>query len=151
MIREVIEIEVRRLPGNEDIPLPSYQSEDAVGMDLPAAVTANVEIRPGDISLIPCGFAMALPPGFEGQIRPRSGLATRNGLGVINSPGTIDPDYRGEVKVALVNFGKESVTITRGMRIAQLLVTPVPRVRWKAVGDLSETGRGGGGFGHTGK
>jgi dUTP pyrophosphatase len=151
MAREEIEVEVMRLTGNDDIPLPDYQSEEAVGMDLRAAVTGDVAIRPGEILLVPCGFAVAIPPGFEGQVRPRSGLAARSGVGVVNAPGTIDPDYRGEVKVALANFGKEAVTITRGMRIAQLVVMPVPRVRWKPVDALSKTGRGSGGFGHTGR
>jgi dUTP pyrophosphatase len=145
-----LEIPIRRLPGNADLPLPAYQSAEAAGMDLPAAVTAPVEIAPGGIASIPCGFAMGVPPGYEAQVRPRSGLAARNGISIVNTPGTIDPDYRGEVKVILINHGPEPFTVARGMRIAQLLVVPVPRVRWKEVSDLPPTPRGAGGFGHTG-
>lgn len=119
-------------------------------MDLHAAVDASVVIAPGAISLVGCGFAMALPDGYEGQVRPRSGLAARHGLTVINTPGTIDADYRGEVKVALVNLGQAPVTIERGMRIAQLVVAPVSRVAWEPVAALPDTARGGGGFGSTG-
>ena len=119
-------------------------------MDLHAAVDRPVVIEPGRISLVGCGFAMALPVGYEGQVRPRSGLAAKHGLTVVNSPGTIDADYRGEVKVALVNLGQAPVTIERGMRIAQLVVAPVSRVAWETVGALPDTARGGGGFGSTG-
>lgn len=146
-----LEVQIRRLPGNEDIPLPSYQSEGAVGMDLHAAVTKDVSIAPGAIATIPCGFAMAVPPGHEAQVRPRSGLAAKNGISIVNTPGTIDPDYRGEVKVLLVNLGKERFVVARGMRIAQMLVLPVPRVVWKEAAELPPTERGSGGFGHTGR
>ena len=145
-----IDVKIQRLPGNTDIPLPSYQSQDAVGLDLHAAVTSEVVIAPGAIAGIPCGFAMALPPGHEAQIRPRSGLAAKNGISLINTPGTIDPDYRGEVKVLLINHGKEPFKVTRGMRIAQMVVMPVPRVAWSEVSELPTTARGAGGFGHTG-
>lgn len=145
-----IDVKIQRLPGNTDIPLPSYQSQDAVGLDLHAAVTSEVIVAPGAISGIPCGFAMALPPGVEAQIRPRSGLAAKNGISLINTPGTIDPDYRGEVKVLLINHGKEPFKVTRGMRIAQMVVMPVPRVAWSEVSELPSTARGAGGFGHTG-
>jgi dUTP pyrophosphatase len=145
-----IEIEIRRLAGNEDLPLPSYQSQDAVGMDLHAAVTGEVTIAPGGRASIPCGFAIAIPSGYEGQVRPRSGLAAKHGISLVNTPGTIDPDYRGEVKVLLINLGKEPFVVTRAMRIAQLLVLPIPRVFWKEVKELPPTARGSGGFGHTG-
>ena len=138
------------LPHGADLPLPSYQSDHAAAMDLHAAVDAPVVIEPGRISLVGCGFAMALPAGYEGQVRPRSGLAAKHGLTVVNSPGTIDADYRGEGKVALVNLGQAPVTIERGMRIAQLVVAPVSRVTWETVGALPDTARGGGGFGSTG-
>ena len=150
MPHEEINILIRRLRGNDDLPLPQYQTSQAVAMDLHAAVAEPVDLLPGEILLVPCGIAVAIPPGFEGQIRPRSGLAAKNGITVVNSPGTIDPDYRGEVKVALINLGKAPVSIARGMRIAQLLIAPVPRVRWTEVEELPDTARGEGGFGHTG-
>jgi dUTP pyrophosphatase len=145
-----IEVKIRRLPGNTDLPLPAYQTKDAVGMDVHAAVTADVSVAPGEVAGIPCGFAIAVPPGFEAQVRPRSGLAAKNAVGVANAPGTIDPDYRGEVKVLLINHGRTPFVVTRGMRIAQLLVVPVPRVAWVEVAELPATDRGDGGFGHTG-
>lgn len=145
-----IEVKIRRLPGNDDLPLPTYQSRDAIGMDLHAAVREPATVPPGEVVGIPCGFAMALPPGYEGQVRPRSGLAAKNAISLANTPGTIDPDYRGEVKVLLINHGKAPFVVTRGMRIAQLVVMPVPRVAWSEVPDLPETARGEGGFGHTG-
>lgn len=146
-----LEVMIRRLPGNGDLPLPSYQSQDAVGLDLHAAVTAEVAISPGMVAGIPCGFAMALPPGYEAQVRPRSGLAAKNAISLVNTPGTIDPDYRGEVKVLLINHGREPFVVTRGMRIAQMVVMPVPRISWTEVSDLPTTNRGEGGFGHTGR
>lgn len=145
-----LRIPIRRLPGAKDLPLPSYQSEGAVGMDLPAAVAGEVTIPPGATATVPCGFAIAVPPGYEAQVRPRSGLAARNGLTVLNTPGTIDPDYRGEVRIILVNHGREPFTVRRGMRIAQMLILPVPRFEWEEVDELPPTGRGAGGFGHTG-
>ncbi len=146
-----IEVKIRRLPGNTDLPLPAYQTKDAVGMDVHAAVTSDVSVAPGEVAGIPCGFAMAVPPGFEAQVRPRSGLAAKNAVSVANAPGTIDPDYRGEVKVLLINHGRTPFVVTRGMRIAQLLVVPVPRVAWVEVDELPATDRGEGGFGHTGR
>ena len=143
-----IEVAIRRLPGNEDLPLPAYQSADAAAMDLLAA--AAVDLAPGAIAIVPCGFAIAVPPGYEAQVRPRSGLAAKHGVTVANAPGTIDADYRGEVKVILVNHGREPFRVERGMRIAQMLVTPVQRVVWKEVPELPPTERGAGGFGHTG-
>lgn len=146
-----LSVAIQQLPGNEDLALPAYQTELAAAMDLPAAVSSSVAIVPGQIVLIPCGFSLAVPAGFEAQVRPRSGLAIKSGLTVVNAPGTIDADYRGEVKVGLINLGKESVIIERGTRIAQLLIAPVVRVKWQPVIKLPETTRGAGGFGHTGK
>lgn len=150
MLNELV-VAIHQLPGNEDLPLPEYQTEHAAAMDLPAAITSSVKVVPGQIILIPCGFSLAVPIGYEAQVRPRSGLAIKSGLTVVNAPGTIDADYRGEVKVGLINLGKEPVVIERGMRIAQLLIAPVARVNWQAVSTLPETSRGAGGFGHTGK
>ena len=141
---------IRRLPGSEDLPLPEYKSSHAAAMDIGAAVRAAVTLAPGTRALIPCGFSIAVPDGFEGQVRPRSGLAARHGVTVVNAPGTIDSDYRGEVMVALVNLGEAPFVVERGMRIAQLLVAPVPRVSWSEVDELPPTARGAGGFGHTG-
>jgi dUTP pyrophosphatase len=145
-----LEVKIRRLPGNADLPLPSYQTKDAVGMDVHAAVASDLSIAPGEVAGIPCGFSMAIPPGYEAQVRPRSGLAAKNAISLANTPGTIDPDYRGEVKVLLINHGKSPFIVTRGMRIAQMLVLPVPRVAWVEVEELPSTERGAGGFGHTG-
>ena len=144
-------VAICRLPGTADLPLPSYQTEHSAAMDLAAAVDAPVVLPPGARALIPCGFAVAIPTEYEGQIRPRSGLASRHGVTVVNAPGTIDADYRGEVKVALVNLGSDAFTVERGMRVAQLLVAPIPRVRWAEVAELPATSRGAGGFGHTGR
>ena len=146
----MIEVPIIRLPNSIDLPLPAYQSEGAAGMDLHAAIDNDVVIEPGRIEMIPCGFAIALPIGFEGQIRPRSGLAVTHGISVLNSPGTIDADYRGEVKVLLINHGSAPFRVTREMRIAQLLIAPVPRVQWQEVPALPSTTRGEGGYGHTG-
>jgi len=122
----------------------------AAGFDLPAAVEKSIVLRPGEIKLIPCGFAMAVPDGHEAQVRPRSGLASKFGITMANAPGTIDSDYRGEVHVPLINLGKKKFTIERGMRIAQMLILPVPKVKMIEVKELNETARGGRGFGHTG-
>ena len=149
-VDNVIEVSIQRLPGCEDVPLPAYQSEHAAGMDLHAAVAETVSIEPGKIELIPCGFAMAVPVGYEAQIRPRSGLASKHGVTVPNAPGTIDADYRGPIMVAPMNLGGSAFSITRGMRIAQMLVKPVPRTVWRQVSELPATERGEGGFGHTG-
>ncbi|HLY75262.1 MAG TPA: dUTP diphosphatase [Planctomycetota bacterium] len=145
-----LEVKIRRLPGNADLPLPTYQTSGAVGMDVHAAVTTDVTIAPGEVAGIPCGFSLAIPPGYEAQLRPRSGLAAKTAISLANSPGTIDPDYRGEVKALLINHGKSPFVVARGMRIAQLMVLPVPRVAWIEVEDLPTTERGSGGFGHTG-
>lgn len=130
--------------------LPAYATELAAGMDVAAAIPEPIDLKPGEISLIPCGFAVAIPAGYEIQVRPRSGLAVRHGITVINAPGTIDADYRGEVKVALVNLGRTPFTIRRGDRIAQMVLAPVARAEVRVVAELAATGRGAGGFGHTG-
>ncbi|MDX1682097.1 MAG: dUTP diphosphatase [Phycisphaeraceae bacterium] len=143
-------VAIRRLPGHEQMDLPEYQSELAAGMDLYAAIDEKTTLQPGEITLVPCGIAIALPAGYEAQVRPRSGLAVRHGVTVVNAPGTIDADYRGEIKVGLINHGREPVDIDPAMRIAQLVVAPVTRVQWQPVEDLPATARGAGGFGHTG-
>jgi dUTP pyrophosphatase len=143
-------VKIKRLPHGAGLPLPTRMTASSAGMDLPAAVDAAVVLAPGEIRLIPCGFAMAIPHGYEGQVRPRSGLSSRHGITLINTPGTIDADYRGEVHVPLINLGKEAFTVTRGTRIAQLLITPVPDVVVREVDELDATDRGAGGFGHTG-
>jgi dUTP pyrophosphatase len=147
-----IDVAVTRLPHGAGLPLPQYQSAQAAGLDLIAAVPedAPVTILPGATALIPTGIALALPPGFEGQVRPRSGLAARHAVTVLNSPGTIDADYRGEVAVLLINHGRESFPITRGMRIAQLVIAAVTQVNLIQIKNLPETERGSGGFGSTG-
>jgi dUTP pyrophosphatase len=134
-----------------DVPLPRYMTDQAAGMDIFAAVTADTVVERGEILLVPTGFAMALPPGYEAQIRPRSGLAVQHGLGIINAPGTIDADYRGEVKIALINLGPAAHTIRRGDRVAQMVIQRCCRAQVHAVGRLDETDRGDGGFGHTGR
>jgi dUTP pyrophosphatase len=146
-------IAFHRLPHGHDLPLPRQQSAGAAGADLVAAIPAadELEIAPGGRTLVPCGFAMALPDGFEGQVRPRSGLAAKNGVTVLNAPGTIDADYRGEVKVILINHGDEPFIIRRGDRIAQLVVAPVTAFAFHEVETLDETSRGTGGFGSTGR
>lgn len=145
-----IRVSVKRLPHNEDLPLPSYESVSAAGMDLPAAISEDVVLQPGERRLIETGLSIALPLGYEAQIRPRSGLAARNGVTVLNTPGTVDADYRGEVKVILVNLGQEPFTVTRGMRIAQMVIAPVVQAMMEQVDDLPETERGAAGFGSTG-
>ena len=148
---KLINIQIKRLPHGRGVDLPAYQSNLAAGMDLHAAVDADTVIEPGQIELIPCGFAVAIPVGYEAQIRPRSGLAASHGISLPNAPGTIDADYRGEVKVLMVNHGAEPFTVTRNMRIAQMLIKPVYRTRWMEVDELPGTDRGPGGFGHTGQ
>lgn len=144
-------IAVAREPGAEDLPLPAPATPGAAGLDLPAAVAEELVLEPGARALVPTGFRLAIPEGYEGQVRPRSGLARRYGLTLPNAPGTIDSDYRGEVKVLLHNGGAEAVRIRRGDRIAQLVVAPVLRVRLEEVASLDTTARGEGGFGHTGR
>lgn len=146
------EVRIMRLAHGKDLPLPSYQSALAAGLDLLAAVPADhaLSLAPGARALIPTGIAIALAKGFEAQVRPRSGLAVKHGLTVLNAPGTIDADYRGELQVLLVNLGSEPVSITRGMRIAQLVIATVTRVELREASSLAETQRGSGGFGSTG-
>ncbi|MEP9354364.1 dUTP diphosphatase [Xanthobacter sp. KR7-65] len=145
-------VKIQRLPHAADVPLPAYATAGAAGMDLACALPADapLTLAPGARAAIPTGFVIALPEGYEGQVRPRSGLARNHGVTVLNAPGTVDCDYRGEVAVLLVNHGAESVTITRGMRIAQLVVAPVIQIMLEETGDMSETARGSGGFGSTG-
>ena len=149
-MRRPIRVLIKRAPGTEDLPLPTRMTEHAAGFDLAAAVAEPVALEPGEIRLIPCGFAMAIPHGYEAQVRPRSGLASKHGITMVNTPGTIDSDYRGEVHVPLINLGRQPFTVERGMRIAQMLVLPVPPAEIVEVDDLDETQRGGRGFGHTG-
>lgn len=146
-----VTLELKRLDHGRDLPLPAYQSELAAGLDLLAAVEAPVTLAPGERALVPTGLAMALPAGYEAQVRPRSGLAAKNGVTVLNTPGTIDADYRGEVKVILINLGQEPFRIGRGDRIAQMVIAPVLQASLQEVDVLSETARGTGGFGSTGK
>lgn len=145
-----IQVEVKRLPHSEGLKLPSYATQGAAGMDLLAAIAAPLTLAPGQRSLVPTGLAIALPPGFELQVRPRSGLALKNGIVLPNSPGTIDEDYRGELQVIVMNAGQEPFTIERGMRIAQAVLAPVVRATWSEVAELDDTARGAGGFGSTG-
>ncbi len=145
-----VRVLVQRLAHGQGLPLPAYQTAEAAGLDLPAAVDSPLEIAPGAIVLVPTGLSLAIPPGHEGQVRPRSGLAVKHGLTVVNAPGTIDADYRGEVKVALINLGPAPVTIQRGDRVAQLIIAPVVRAELAEVPELPASQRGAGGFGHTG-
>jgi dUTP pyrophosphatase len=137
--------------GAADVELPRYQTEGASGLDVRAAIMDDIVIAPGDIAFIPSGFALEIPTGYEAQIRPRSGLATKHGVTLPNSPATIDSDYRGEVRIALINLGRNAFTVTPGMRIAQMVFGPVTRIEWSEVALMSLTPRGEGGFGHTGE
>jgi dUTP pyrophosphatase len=143
-------VEIQVLPHGEGLPLPAYVTSGSAGMDLQAAVAEPVVLEPGERALVPTGIRIALPEGYEAQIRPRSGLAIKQGITVANAPGTVDSDYRGEVQVGLVNLSGEAYTIRRGDRIAQMVVAPVTRVTWQPVASLDETDRGAGGFGSTG-
>jgi dUTP pyrophosphatase len=143
-------IKVKRLDNNPDLPLPSYYSGGSSGLDLCAAVKEEITLKPGEIQLIPTGLSISLPRGYEAQVRPRSGLALRHGLGLVNSPGTIDADYRGEIGVIVINWGKEPFTIRRGDRIAQMIISRVYRARLEEVDEIDPTARGEGGFGHSG-
>ncbi len=148
---EKVEVEVRKLPGDDDLPLPISMSDGASGIDLRAAVKDEEILKPGEIKLVSTGIQVAIPSGFEGQVRPRSGLALKHGIGIVNSPGTIDSDYRGTVGIILINQGKEPFSIKRGERLAQLIICPVTRVELKLVEELESTKRDSGGFGHTGR
>jgi dUTP pyrophosphatase len=143
-------VAIRRLDHAGGLDLPSYATDGAAGMDLPAAVTAEMVLAPGARALVPTGFALQLPEGFEGQVRPRSGLAARYGISIVNAPGTVDADYRGEIMVCLINLGDAPFTINRGDRIAQLVVAPVTRAVLEECNDLEDSARGAGGFGSTG-
>lgn len=145
-----VDVKIVRESGCEDIPLPAYETGHAAGMDLRAAVQETITLEAGARMLVPTGLRIALPEGYEAQIRPRSGLAIRHGISMVNTPGTIDADYRGQIQVILINHGQEAFSIQRGDRIAQMVIAPVTRARWVACETLDETERGAGGFGHTG-
>ena len=146
-----VKVDIRRLPGNEDIPIPCYMSEHAAGSDIVAAVKEPVSLESGKVMLIPTGLQIALPIGYEAQIRPRSGLALKHSIGVLNSPGTIDADYRGEIGIIMINLGNAPFVINRGDRIAQMIINEISPVEFIVKNDLPETKRNDGGFGHTGK
>lgn len=146
----MLKVKVKRLPHGMDIALPVYMSEHAAGMDLYAAVEPEIIIPPGEWKLVPTGLSIALPEGYEAQVRPRSGLALKQGVSVLNTPGTVDADYRGEVGVILMNHSKQDLVIKRGDRIAQMIINKVERIQFEEVVELSETERSSGGFGHTG-
>ncbi|MBI3999464.1 MAG: dUTP diphosphatase [Candidatus Omnitrophica bacterium] len=150
MRSETAQILIKRFPHHEGLGLPRYSSEGASGMDLAAAVSSDVVLAPGERALIPTGLAISLPVGYEAQIRPRSGLALKHGIGLLNSPGTIDSDYRGEIQVIVINLGREPFVIKRGLRIAQMIVTQYVTATFKVVDELDVTLRNHGGFGHTG-
>ena len=143
-------VQIRRLPSSLGLDLPTYMTAGAAGMDLYAAVAEDLLVEAGAIVLVPTGLEVAIPDGFEGQVRPRSGLAVRHGISLPNTPATIDADYRGEIRVPIINLGRAAFHVTRGMRIAQLVVAPVVRVTWDEVAELPATSRGGQGFGHSG-
>ncbi len=145
-----VKVDVVQLPHAADLPLPEYATVQSAAVDLLAAVTEDVVLAPGARTLIPTGLAIALPDGYEAQVRPRSGLALKNGITLLNTPGTIDADYRGEIGIILTNLGQEDFTVERGMRIAQMLIAPVTRLTWNAVSSLDKSERGSGGFGSTG-
>jgi|TARA_R110001583_G_scaffold96819_3_gene241331 dUTP pyrophosphatase len=145
-----LSVDLKVLDHGRDLPLPAYATAQAAAVDLVAAIEDVLVIEPGKRAMVETGIAIALPAGFEAQVRPRSGLAAKNGVTVLNSPGTIDADYRGEIKVILVNFGDAAFRIERGMRIAQMVIAPVSQVGWNVVADLNATDRGDGGFGSTG-
>ena len=147
---DLVKVAVHRLPHGADLPLPAYATADSAGLDLMAALSMPLNIAPLGRAQVPTGLAIALPKGYEAQVRPRSGLAARNGVTVLNTPGTIDADYRGEIQVILINLGTEQFVVTHGLRIAQLVVAPVSRVDWQEETALSDTARGTGGFGSTG-
>jgi dUTP pyrophosphatase len=149
-VTTALTVQIRRLASSEGLALPTYMTAGAAGMDLHAAVDADVLLAPGDIVLVPTGLEVAIPDGFEGQVRPRSGLAVKHGISLPNTPATIDADYRGEIRVPLINLGRAAFVVSRGMRIAQLVIAPVVRIAWDEVGELPGTTRGGQGFGHSG-
>src|SRR5688572_30351412 len=150
-LAQPVTVKLKRLPGAQGLPLPTRMSLQAAGFDLAAAVPGPVTLEPGEIRVVPCGFSMSIPPGYEAQVRPRSGLASRSGITLVNTPGTIDSDYRGEVMVPLINLGRSAFVVERGMRVAQMVIVPVPPIQIVEVDDLDATDRGTGGFGHTGQ
>jgi dUTP pyrophosphatase len=147
---ESVRVQIEILSGNEDLPLPRYMTDHAAGMDICAAVNDELVLPPGERAMVPTGIAISIPEGYEAELRPRSGLAFKNGVTLVNSPGTIDADYRGEIMVLMVNLGKAPFRIRRGDRIAQMLLHKVSRVVWEVCDALDQTKRGAGGFGHTG-
>ncbi|OGC23014.1 deoxyuridine 5'-triphosphate nucleotidohydrolase [candidate division WOR-1 bacterium RIFOXYB2_FULL_42_35] len=146
----MLKVQIKKLAHGLDVPAPKYMSDHAAGMDMYAAVSAETIISPGEWKLIPTGFAMAIPEGFEAQVRPRSGLALKQGVGILNTPGTVDADYRGEVGVILMNHSQKDLVVKRGDRIAQMIINKIERVIIEEVSELVDTDRGSGGFGHTG-
>lgn len=150
MMTKDVTVAIKRMEHAAGLPLPAYETAHAAGMDLMACIPADIELPPGKRALIPTGFAIALPEGFEGQVRPRSGLAAKHGITVLNAPGTIDADYRGEIGVILINLGDAAFAISRGMRIAQMVIAPVSRAQWREAENLDDTQRGTRGFGSTG-
>ena len=148
---ETVRLKIRRLANNDDLPLPSYESMGSSGMDIRACIENVVELKPGERRLIPTGFAVSIPRGYEAQVRPRSGLALHYGIGMVNSPGTIDSDYRGEIAILLINWGEKPVIIERGDRIAQLVISKASHAELIESDSLTNTSRGNGGFGHTGR
>ncbi len=145
-----MKVGIRRVDGAVEVELPQYQTDGASGLDVRAAIAEELVIAPGGIAVVPCGFALEIPAGYEAQVRPRSGLATKHGVTLANSPATIDSDYRGELRIALINLGGAAFTVLPGMRIAQLVFAPVTRIEWSEVTEFTLTQRGAGGFGHTG-
>ncbi|MBI4548062.1 MAG: dUTP diphosphatase [Ignavibacteriae bacterium] len=149
---KIVTVRISRInPNDRDILLPAYATNGSSGMDMYAAVEKETVVKPGETVLLPSGFRIEVPQGYEAQVRPRSGLAIKHGIGILNSPGTIDSDYRGEVKIILTNFGKENFIVQRGDRIAQLVLAPVVRAEWVEVKEVQQTSRGAGGFGHSGR
>jgi dUTP pyrophosphatase len=150
-MNELLQVKILRIDSQQtDIPLPAYATEGSAGMDISAAVNDDLIMQPGETVLVPTGFILELPKGYEAQVRPRSGLAIKHSIGIMNAPGTIDSDYRGEVKIILTNFGKNPFTIHRGDRIAQMIIARYERIQWQESDSLTESVRGDGGFGHTG-
>lgn len=149
-MNNLLQVAVVRLPHAEDLSLPAYATPDSAGLDLQAAIAEAIVLQPGERRLVPTGLSIAVPPGFEAQVRPRSGLALKHGVTVLNAPGTVDADYRGEVGVVLINHGDKPFTINRGERIAQMIVAACSRVAWAEMAELPQTQRGAGGFGSTG-
>ena len=145
-----VSVPIVQLPHGKDLPLPEYATAQSAGLDLLAAIESDMVLKPMERTLVPTGIAIALPDGYEAQIRPRSGLALKHGIALVNAPGTIDADYRGEIKALIINLGSENFTVTRGLRIAQMVIAPVLQAAWQTVESLDDTARSSGGFGSTG-